>query len=417
MASTSRITTTMRMDNGEKRASNEELRRRKYEKELTVNVEVIGEEKITTMELLRGIKEVCGMILGCRMKDRNKYEITMSHSKGKERLLDGLKIKSCQIMAKELGNDELVVSFLNLPAYITDEEIHDKLQGWNVYATTPIKRRMWPGTDIVDGTRFCKVKFTDSVQSLPYSTKFNTVEGFEYFRVIHDNQVKVCRLCIQPGHILKECPEFVCHKCGEQGHYARECSNIGDMCRRCDRPKDRCKCKKENDVLFLQTLDLITEEEVERSETMEGEEESDMESVSQVIPETAIDMLGEYVMPSGSTRDAFLVSAADKMEQQHMIGELNTQVEMVQGASQVPEPALNLCENETKERAGSTGVDGTVKECFTKGLDVAPLTSTSQESDEEIDIEDFQRFARNKRSLVKAKEVTGSGKKKKSILK
>lgn len=324
MASTSRITTTMRMDNGEKRASNEELRRRKYEKELTVNVEVIGEEKITTMELLRGIKEVCGMILGCRMKDRNKYEITMSHSKGKERLLDGLKIKSCQIMAKELGNDELVVSFLNLPAYITDEEIHDKLQGWNVYATTPIKRRMWPGTDIVDGTRFCKVKFTDSVQSLPYSTKFNTVEGFEYFRVIHDNQVKVCRLCIQPGHILKECPEFVCHKCGEQGHYARECSNIGDMCRRCDRPKDRCKCKKENDVLFLQTLDLITEEEVERSETMEGEEESDMESVSQVIPETAIDMLGEYVMPSGSTRDAFLVSAADKMEQQHMIGELNT---------------------------------------------------------------------------------------------
>ena len=157
-------------------------------------------------------------------------------------------------MAKELGNDEPVVSFLNLPAYITDEDIYEKLQGWKVNATTPIKRRMWPVTDIVDGTRFCKVKFTDSVQSLPYSTKFNTVEGFEYFRVIHDNQVKVCRLCIQPGHILKECPEFICHKCGEQGHYARECSNIGDICRRCDRPKDRYKCKKGSDVLFLISL-------------------------------------------------------------------------------------------------------------------------------------------------------------------
>lgn len=416
MASTSRITTTTRMDNGEKRASNEELRRRKYEKVLTVNVEVIGEEKITTMELLRGIKEVCGTILGCRTKDRNKYEITMSHERGKEKLIDGLKIKSCQVMAKELGNDELVVSFLNLPAYITDEEIHEKLDGWKVNATTPIKRRMWPGTDIVDGTRFCKVKFTDSVQSLPYSTKFNTVEGFEYFRVIHDNQVKVCRLCIQPGHILKECPEFICHKCGEQGHYARECSNIGDMCRRCDRPKGRCKCKKMSDVLFLQTMDLITEEDDE-SVAMERGEESDMESVSQVIAETTIDVLGEFVIPSGSTRDAVLVSAADTVEQQHRIGELDTQVEMVQGASQVPEPALSLCENNTKERAGSTGVDGTVKAHFTKGLNVAPLISPSHESDEEIDSEDFQLFSRNKRSLTKAREVMGSGKKKKSILK
>jgi hypothetical protein len=105
------------------------------------------------------------------------------------------------------------------------------------------------------------------------------------------------------------------------------------------------------------------------------------------------------------------------VEQQHRIGELDTQVEMVQGASQVPEPALSLCENNTKERAGSTGVDGTVKEHFTKGLNVAPLISPSHESEEEIDSEDFQLFARNKRSLTKAREVMGSGKKKKSILK
>jgi len=41
--------------------------------------------------------------------------------------------------------------------------------------------------------------------------------------VIHDRQVKVCRMCIQPGHILRECPDFKCRKCGTQGHYAREC--------------------------------------------------------------------------------------------------------------------------------------------------------------------------------------------------
>jgi hypothetical protein len=43
--------------------------------------------------------------------------------------------------------------------------------------------------------------------------------------------------------------------------------------------------------------------------------------------------------------------------------------------------------------------------------------SPSHESEEEIDSEDFQLFARNKRSLTKAREVMGSGKKKKSILK
>lgn len=181
------------------------------------------------MELLRGINEVCGAVNGCRFKGDKKSEITMNHTKGKERLIDGFKIKNCQILARDLNNDELVVSFMNLPVYITDEDIHEKLNGWGVKATTPIKRRRWPGTEIADGTRFCKVKFFDTVQSLPYSTKFETLEGAEYFRVIHNRPVKVCRICIQPGHVLRDCPEFTCYKCDKQGHYARECKELGDV--------------------------------------------------------------------------------------------------------------------------------------------------------------------------------------------
>ena len=44
-------------------------------------------------------------------------------------------------------------------------------------AISPIKRRMWPGTDVADGTWFCKVKFSETVKLLPYSTKFDTMEG------------------------------------------------------------------------------------------------------------------------------------------------------------------------------------------------------------------------------------------------
>ncbi|KAK5928664.1 hypothetical protein CgunFtcFv8_013712 [Champsocephalus gunnari] len=82
---------------------------------------------------------------------------------------------------------------------------------------------MWPGTDVVDGTRFLRVEFNKEVQSLPYSTRFETLEGPEYFRVIHDKPVPVCRMCLRPGHLYKECPQFRCHKCAKQGHYARDC--------------------------------------------------------------------------------------------------------------------------------------------------------------------------------------------------
>lgn len=100
---------------------------------------------------------------------------------------------------------------------------------------------MWPGTDIADGTRILKVKFNDVVKSLPYSTKFETLGGTEHFRVIHDRQVKVCHLCIQPGHIVRDCPSFRCFKCDKQGHYARECKEAN--CNMCNMQPGLCVCE------------------------------------------------------------------------------------------------------------------------------------------------------------------------------
>ncbi|XP_046900229.1 uncharacterized protein LOC124483727 [Hypomesus transpacificus] len=137
----------------------------------------------------------------------------------------------------------VLVELAGLPVYITDLEILKKLLDWGVRAISPITRRMWPGTRIVEGTRFVKVKFTDTVKSLPYSTRFDTEMGAQYFRVIHDRQVKVCRMCIQPGHIVRECPEFLCRNCGRQGHYARECDRWEPKCKECGEKESNCVCK------------------------------------------------------------------------------------------------------------------------------------------------------------------------------
>ncbi|KAL6108122.1 uncharacterized protein ACO6RY_18729 [Pungitius sinensis] len=123
----------------------------------------------------------------------------MQTNTGKERLMDGVMIGETRILARDIQTDEMVVSFLALPIYLEDKEITEKLREWGVKAVSGIRRRMWPGTDVADGTRFVKVKFTDTVKSLPYSTKFNVVGGAEHFRVIHDRQVKVCAYASSRG--------------------------------------------------------------------------------------------------------------------------------------------------------------------------------------------------------------------------
>lgn len=127
----------------------------------------------------------------------------------------------CEV--KKLKDRVFVVSLMHLPAYLEDSIIVDKLEGWGVVPISQIKRRVYPGSAIEDGTRFVKVKFPKEVASLPYSARFETAEGTQYFRIIHCRQVKTCRLCLSPEHIIKDCPNFTRFKCEEQGHFGRDC--------------------------------------------------------------------------------------------------------------------------------------------------------------------------------------------------
>lgn len=104
-------------------------------------------------------------LLACRVIRERTYELTMMSAGGKERLIEGLKIRDMTVVAKELREKEAVVSFLNLLAYILDEDIMDKLKTWGV---------MWPGSKIADGTRFLKVRFnkTSTISAIFYQVQY-----------------------------------------------------------------------------------------------------------------------------------------------------------------------------------------------------------------------------------------------------
>lgn len=216
--------------------------KRIYSKEATVIVDLTELRDARAEDIIKAVNEKVGggKILAVRPRHGKEYEITLTNTDVCEDLEDFLMIKGKLCEIRKLQTREYVVSFIHLPAYIADSDILEKLHNWGVTPASEIKRRMYPGTDIADGTRYLRVKFPKEVISLPYSTKFDTEEGSQYFRIMHDRQVKTCRLCMNPGHVFKNCPEFKCYQCDEQGHFARDCDAA--KCPECRKVMVRCEC-------------------------------------------------------------------------------------------------------------------------------------------------------------------------------
>lgn len=232
-----------RRDGSEKdKEARKEFGNRVYLKEATVTVDVGQVKDARAADIIKAVTEQIGdrRILAVRPKQAKEYEVTLEREDDTEFLMDGLTINGVNCEVKRLQNRDYVVSFMHLPVYIADEEILNKLEGWGVSPISKIKRRMYPGTCIEDGTRFVKTRFPKEVASLPYSTKIETAEGPQYCRVMHSHQVKTCRLCMSPDHVVKDCPDFKCFKCEERGHFARDCNAV--RCPDCKEVLNKCEC-------------------------------------------------------------------------------------------------------------------------------------------------------------------------------
>lgn len=235
-------------------------------------------ENSTINNIIKAVEDKVGIgkLLGLRRKNNNEFELTMESEKECEILLNGLMINGEECEMKKLCATEKMVSFLNLPSYIQDEEIQQKLSNWGVTPILPIRRKYHPGTMVADGTRFVRVKFPKEVKSLPYNVGFMTEEGMQYFRVIHDNQLKMCRLCSSTEHEKKDCPNFTCRRCLQQGHYVRDCEV--PQCQGCERALTRCNCEKEEEVERMEIQASLENTATERKEDKTGEEKNTEEN-------------------------------------------------------------------------------------------------------------------------------------------
>lgn len=216
------------------------VKNRKYRREHSLIVNVRDNSAVRPDAIIEYIHEHCGIgsLYACVPKSGNLYEITLDGKAPVQYLLEGIKVGNSTYEVHEVVQSSIIVSFLHLPAYIDDEDIEHSLRELDVELLSSINRRFYPGTTIADGTRYVRVKLPPNMSSFPYTMKFHK----EYYRCIHNGQLKVCSLCYSADHLFRECPRFVCFRCKQQGHYARTCKN--KKCEECREWEHRCDCSE-----------------------------------------------------------------------------------------------------------------------------------------------------------------------------
>lgn len=215
---------------------------RVFGKDCTVILNVGDNQRVKANDVMRDIDAMYGKgsVYACVPKSGDCFEITLATKNIAEKLTEGVNIADKSYDCGLIFSDIIVVSFMHLPAYITDAEIKMKLASYGIALKGKIKRRYYRGTRCADGTRYVKCQFPKHIISLNYLMKFDTVHGPQMFRVKHNNQTKVCSICLSDGHLRKECPDFKCFRCGVQGHTKTSCD--APRCDRCNRFPVNCVC-------------------------------------------------------------------------------------------------------------------------------------------------------------------------------
>lgn len=253
----------------------------KIENSVIINVE--GRE-IDEDDLLDSIEDLCGedTVIACVPSGKYVFEVTMIDRNCSELLIPDLTIGNTTVSVSFVSEETTFVSIMHLPTYVTDSEIVGKMRGYGIQIMSPIyrkfRRRKRRNKKVADGTRFFRVKFPDTIKSLPWTLSFEVKGKKRYFKTIHDNQQKVCFKCFSADHLVRECPQNKCYSCSEMGHIAMICPQ--KKCYECNQ-KD-CVCDYGSDTTETneyQNINGKNETEVGITDEQRAEDNIEMEEV------------------------------------------------------------------------------------------------------------------------------------------
>ncbi|KAK6167007.1 hypothetical protein SNE40_021120 [Patella caerulea] len=265
-----------------------------YKRLKECTVKVVSDIRHKVGVLIDEIENVCGYdtVSAC-VPMNGYYEVTLNTVDQIAKLIEeGLCIEEKQLEVTYVGFRIIVVSFMNIPHYISDAEIYEKLKTWKVTPVSEIRERFYKHGErnIADGTRFVKVKFPPEVASLPYATRF---DGRSFY-VKHDDQSRVCFNCLKTGHEVKNCPDYVCYRCNKAGHTKRTCEEI--VCQDCSHFICVCEKQEIEDTGVKSTIETAVSENANPEEndsenTGVSENANPEENDSENTGETDIDVI------------------------------------------------------------------------------------------------------------------------------
>ncbi|KAK6165031.1 hypothetical protein SNE40_023713 [Patella caerulea] len=217
---------------------------RKYSKECTVKVNVTDLKNISIEDVIVAVENCIGegLCLAAVPRYPNIVEVTVNSVENAQNLCDGINIDGQHFDVELMYSPYIIVSFLNIPSHIEDEEITNKLTFYNIEIVGEVVRHYYKKfPNVANGTRHVKCKFPPNVKSLPWAMNFDSADGPRGYKVLHNNQTKVCFKCLSCDHEKSSCPLITCRKCKQPGHMAYKCVNI--RCEKCNNFEFNCKCE------------------------------------------------------------------------------------------------------------------------------------------------------------------------------